>query len=141
MMWRSQRYILPRHLHIQGRDESTTAGENISPPLEWTDVPDGTASFALVLDSNEAAGPWTHWVVWNIPSDTTGLGEGISDDGELPDGTRQGVNSKGAVGYLGPCPPPFAIIDANASGDVVRSQAGTARSTISGCTRLTRRWT
>ena len=100
------------------------AGENISPPLDWTDVPEGTASFALIVDSEEAAGPWTHWVVWNIPADSTGLGEGAAADGELPDGSRQGVNSKGEIGYLGPCPPPFAIIDASAGGDMVRSKTG-----------------
>ena len=102
-------------------------GENISPPLEWTDVPEGTASFALILDSEEAAGPWTHWVVWNIPADSAGLGEGVSAEGELPGGSRQGVNSGGDVGYLGPCPPPFAIIDASAGGDVVRSKTGSVQ--------------
>ena len=100
------------------------AGDDISPPLEWTDVPEGTASLALIVDSEEAAGPWTHWVVWNIPADSTGLDEGVASDGELPDGSRQGVNSKGEVGYLGPCPPPFAIIDASAGGDMVRSKTG-----------------
>ncbi len=103
------------------------AGENISPPLEWTDVPEGSASLALIIDSEEAAGPWTHWVVWNIPADSTGLTEGVASDGELPDGSRQGVNSGGDVGYLGPCPPPFAIIDASAGGDVVRSKTGSVQ--------------
>ena len=100
------------------------AGDDISPPLEWTDVPEGTASFALIVDSEEAGAPWTHWVVWNIPADSTGLNEGVASDGELPDGSRQGVNSKGEVGYLGPCPLPFAIIDASAGGDMVRSKTG-----------------
>ena len=102
-------------------------GENISPPLEWTDVPEGTASLALILDSEEAAGPWTHWVVWNIPADSVGLGEGVSAEAELPDGSRQGVNDGGDIGYLGPCPPPFAIIDASAGGDVVRSKTGSVQ--------------
>ena len=102
-------------------------GENISPPLEWTDVPEGTASLALIIDSEEAAGPWTHWVVWNIPADSTGLTEGAASDGELPDGSRQGANSAGDIGYLGPCPPPFAIIDASAGGDVVRSKTGSVQ--------------
>ena len=83
--------------------QSSATGENISPPLDWTDVPEGTASFALIVDSNEAAGPWIHWVVWNIPADSTGLAEDVSDVGEIPDGTRQGINSGGEVGYLGPC--------------------------------------
>ena len=102
-------------------------GEDISPPLEWTDIPEGTASLALILDSEEAAGPWTHWVVWNIPADSAGLGEGVSAEAELPDGSRQGVNDGGDVGYLGPCPPPFAIIDASAGGDVVRSKTGSVQ--------------
>ena len=100
------------------------SGDDISPPLEWTDVPEGTASFALIVDSEEAGAPWTHWVVWNIPADSTGMAEGVASDGELPDGSRQGVNGGGDIGYLGPCPPPFAIIDASAGGDVVRSKTG-----------------
>jgi phosphatidylethanolamine-binding protein (PEBP) family uncharacterized protein len=103
------------------------AGENISPPLEWTDVPEGTTSIALIIDSEEAVGPWTHWVVWNIPADSTGLSEGVSTEAELPDGSRQGANSAGDIGYLGPCPPPFAIIDASAGGDVVRSKTGSVQ--------------
>ena len=101
--------------------QSTAAGENISPSLDWTDLPEGTASFALIVDSNEAAAPWTHWVVWNIPADSTGLAEGVSNAGEIPDGTRQGVNSGGEVGYLGPCPPPFLLTN-RGTGDTVRNK-------------------
>ena len=103
------------------------SGDDISPPLEWTGVPEGAASFALIVDSEEAGAPWTHWVVWNIPAGSTGLNEGVASDGELPDGSRQGVNGGGDIGYLGPCPPPFAIIDASAGGDVVRSKTGSVQ--------------
>jgi hypothetical protein len=75
------------------------------------------------VDSNEAEGPWTHWVVWNIPADSTGLAEGVSDGGELTDGTRQGVNSKDEIGYLGPCPPPFVLTNAGTGSDQRRDDS------------------
>ena len=82
-------------------------GEDTSPPLEWTGVPSGVKSFALICDDPDApAGVWVHWVVFNIPSDKTFLPESFPSDAELPDGTRQGVTDFGRTGYGGPMPPP-----------------------------------
>lgn len=77
---------------------------NISPSLKWEDVPENTASFAMIMDDPDAKG-WTHWVVYNIPASVKSLQEKFSEDEELPDGTRQGRNDFGKVGYGGPCPP------------------------------------
>ncbi|WP_322098855.1 YbhB/YbcL family Raf kinase inhibitor-like protein [Microvirga roseola] len=53
-------------------------GENASPPLSWSGAPEGTRSFAVVVDDPDAPGdkPFTHWVAYNIPADTTSLREG-----------------------------------------------------------------
>lgn len=81
-------------------------GEDLSPTLQWTDPPDGTGSFALIMDDPDApGGTWVHWVLFNLPASARGLPEGIADADELPDGGRHGVNSWGRPGYGGPCPP------------------------------------
>ena len=89
-------------------------GGNLSPPLAWTGVPEGTVSLALVMEGKE---PWAgennvHWLLWNIPAEV----------GELPAGTPtttqpasvgpragQGANSFGRIGYDGPCPQPINL--------------------------------
>jgi Raf kinase inhibitor-like YbhB/YbcL family protein len=79
----------------------TCDGEDISPPLNWTGVPPGTASLALVMDDPDApVGTFTHWLVWNISPDTEGLAEGVAADGIV-----QGTSDFGTPGYGGPCPP------------------------------------
>jgi Raf kinase inhibitor-like YbhB/YbcL family protein len=84
----------------------TCDGEDISPPLQWEGVPEGTMSIALISDDPDAPmGTWVHWVVYNIPPDKTELAENFGDDETLPDGTRQGLNSFRNIGYGGPCPP------------------------------------
>jgi hypothetical protein len=76
-------------------------GENVSPELRWSDVPDGTLSLALRCEDPDAPrGTFTHWVLWNL--DPT---EGGIPAGEVPTGARQGRNDFGQVGYGGPCPP------------------------------------
>ncbi len=85
----------------------TCDGENVSPPLGWTDPPPTTKSIALILDDPDApGGVFNHWVMFNLPAATTELAEGVPTDGELASGARQGTNSFGLVGYAGPCPPP-----------------------------------
>jgi len=80
---------------------------DISPPLAWSDVPAGTKSFALICDDPDAPSKsWSHWVVFNIPPDKTGLPENFPKVGISDDGTNQGINDFGKVGYGGPCPPP-----------------------------------
>jgi Raf kinase inhibitor-like YbhB/YbcL family protein len=84
----------------------TCDGKNVSPPLQWDLVPDGTKSIALICDDPDApSGDWTHWVVYNLPADVRLLSENIPNDETLPDGTRQGLTDFGTTGYSGPCPP------------------------------------
>jgi Raf kinase inhibitor-like YbhB/YbcL family protein len=88
----------------------TCDGEDISPALEWSDVPEGTKSFALIVDDPDAPDPakprmiWVHWVLYNIPADVGSLPEGAGET-ELPGGTLQGLNDWKRAGYGGPCPP------------------------------------
>jgi Raf kinase inhibitor-like YbhB/YbcL family protein len=77
----------------------TRDGDDLSPRLTWSDAPDGTRSFALVVDDPDAPrGPFTHWVLYNIPADVRELGQGGAA------GTS-GRNSYGSTGYGGPHPP------------------------------------
>lgn len=85
----------------------TVDGKNISPPLKWDDPPAGTKSFALVCEDPDApGGTFTHWVLFNLPPERRSLEEGIPAKETLPDGSRQGKNDVGHLGYGGPGPPP-----------------------------------
>jgi len=87
----------------------TCQGEEVSPPLTWSGVPDGTRTLALIMDDPDAPDPahptmtWVHWVVYNLPPHAGGLAEGAS--GSLPEPAREGVNSWKRSDYGGPCPP------------------------------------
>src|SRR5262245_56206348 len=82
----------------------TCEGRDVSPPLAWSAGPPKTAGYALIMDDPDApAGTWVHWVAWNLAS--TELAEDVKRDAKLADGTCQGKNSWGKVGYGGPCPP------------------------------------
>jgi Raf kinase inhibitor-like YbhB/YbcL family protein len=84
----------------------TCDGENISPALNWTGAPDGTASFALICDDPDAPlGNWVHWVIFNIPPKETGLKENIPAGKKLDNGTVQGMSDFRKNNYGGPCPP------------------------------------
>lgn len=81
----------------------TCDGENLSPPLAWTNAPEGTKSFALILEDPDAPkGTFTHWVAYNIPPNLTGLAPGA---GSKADGYMMGRNDFGRTEYGGPCPP------------------------------------
>lgn len=81
-------------------------GQDVSPPLQWDDVPQDTQSLALIADDPDApVGIWVHWVLYNLPAGTRTLSEAIPPDISLPDGSRHGKNSWGRFGYGGPCPP------------------------------------
>lgn len=84
-------------------------GENLSPALAWSDVPDGTKSFAVTAYDPDAptGSGWWHWVVFNLPADTRGLPRNAGDPeaGLLPAGAVQSRTDFGAPGYGGPCPP------------------------------------
>ena len=84
----------------------TCQGQDISPPLSWGEAPSGTRSFALILDDPDApGGVFTHWVLFNLPSDTRKLEEAVPAQAQLPDRALQGKNDFGKIGYNGPCPP------------------------------------
>ncbi len=81
----------------------TCDGTELSPPLEWDDVPHGTESFVLTMDDPDTGhGTWDHWVLYNIPSATRSLAE---NEQSLPAGTQIGSNSWKRAQYNGPCPP------------------------------------
>lgn len=89
----------------------TCDGEDLSPPLQWKEAPAGTKSFALVMDDPDAPpGTWVHWLIYDLPSTTLSLAEGVSKTENGPDGSKQGlvwgVDTFSKVGYYGPCPPP-----------------------------------
>ena len=115
--------------------DQTRTFANSSPPLEWTGVPEGTVSIALVMVSDQIAevldlsaaegresapdNAWSHWVIWNIPADSTGLPEGVATTTEalaIGPSARQGVNDDKTVGYSGPCPLPVTVQHAGYEG-------------------------
>jgi Raf kinase inhibitor-like YbhB/YbcL family protein len=83
----------------------TCDSDDISPPLSWSDVPDGTESLALINNDPDAPRGWVHWIIYNIPAASTGLTKEVKNDGILPDGSVQGRNDFRKIGYGGPCPP------------------------------------
>lgn len=84
----------------------TCDGDDISPQLYWSGVPENTKSFALINDDPDApAGDWVHWIIFNIPGSVNELAEKIPSDKILDNGTKQGTNDFGKIGYGGPCPP------------------------------------
>lgn len=85
-------------------------GQNVSPALSWSGAPAGTQSFAVLVhdpDAPTGGAGWWHWLVYNLPSTTTGLpsGAGTADGAKLPAGAAQAVTDFGAPGWGGPCPP------------------------------------
>jgi Raf kinase inhibitor-like YbhB/YbcL family protein len=95
--------------HNNGRIPAKYTAEslNVSPPLFWSNAPSGTKSFALICEDPDAPSKvWVHWVIYNIPKDSNGLGENVPKQEVLPDGTTQVVNDSGKTEYDGPYPPP-----------------------------------
>ncbi|MEW6505612.1 MAG: YbhB/YbcL family Raf kinase inhibitor-like protein [Chloroflexota bacterium] len=85
----------------------TCQGENLSPQLDWSGVPPAAKSLALVVSDPDApGGTFIHWVLYNLPPQINGLGEGIPASERLSSGAAQGRNDFGRIGYGGPCPPP-----------------------------------
>jgi Raf kinase inhibitor-like YbhB/YbcL family protein len=84
----------------------TCDGVDVSPPLAWGGVPEGTKSVALICDDPDApGGTWVHWVLFNLSADTDALAESVPTRQNLDNGARQGKNDFGKWGYGGPCPP------------------------------------
>ncbi len=88
-------------------DKYTCRGENVSPPLEWSGIPQGAKSLALTVEDPDAPGrTFVHWVLFNVPPTSHSIAEGVSRDAFLDGGSMQGTNDFGRSGYDGPCPPP-----------------------------------
>jgi Raf kinase inhibitor-like YbhB/YbcL family protein len=84
----------------------TCDGENLSPPIEWSGVPLGTKSLALLMEDPDAPGKtWIHWVVYDIPPDLNMLSENVTSNIEFAGTASQGTNDFKVIGYGGPCPP------------------------------------
>ena len=92
----------------QGSPENCPCnGKDISPALSWSSPPERTQSFALIVTDKDSP-LWfnfVHWVLYDLPADRRDLPEGIPKQGQLPDGSRQGLNGFDKIGYAGPCPP------------------------------------
>lgn len=84
----------------------TCDGADISPPLSWSGIPEGTKSIALISDDPDAPmGTWVHWVVYDLPPNATGLPEKVPSERTLSNGAKQGMTDFRRIGYGGPCPP------------------------------------
>jgi Raf kinase inhibitor-like YbhB/YbcL family protein len=84
----------------------TCDGQNVSPPLQWSNVPDGAQCLALICEDPDApSGVFTHWLLYNLPADVTSLNEGVPHTDTLNSRARQGKNDFQRIGYGGPCPP------------------------------------
>lgn len=87
-------------------DRHTCTAEDLSPRLNWSGVPSGTQSFALVVEDPDApSGTFIHWVIYNLPATLTSLPEGVPRTEQLANGASQGIGDFGSIGYRGPCPP------------------------------------
>lgn len=88
----------------------TAQGENVSPPLSWSDVPSGAKSLVLIVEDIDIPIPrflmksWVHWIVYDIPPGSPGLPEGIAATGPVPGGGTQGRTSWRRPGWGGPAP-------------------------------------
>ena len=116
----------------------TCDGADRSPPIEWSAPPDGTRSFAVVVDDPDApAGTFTHFVAYNLPADARGLGEGV-DPASVGGATAN--NDFNRPGYAGPGPPKrelhrynFRVFALNAPIDVKGdAKAGAVEEAMSG---------
>ncbi len=84
----------------------TCDGKDISPPLTWSGIPEGTQSLALIVDDPDApAGTWVHWVLYNIPASDHELPENMPTAKSFKNGAKHGINDFQKIGYGGPCPP------------------------------------
>lgn len=87
----------------------TCSGRDQSPRIEVEKMPASARTWLVIVDDPDApGGTFVHWVIWNLPARVHGLGPSVATRAELPDGSRQGQNDFGKLGYGGPCPPPGA---------------------------------
>lgn len=81
----------------------TCNGKNISPPLEFNDIPEKAKSLILTVDDQDAPNKWVHWLVFNIPVTTVSV-----KGGQIPEGGVEGLANNKTFGYEGPCPKYFS---------------------------------
>ncbi|MCF7907428.1 MAG: YbhB/YbcL family Raf kinase inhibitor-like protein [Candidatus Omnitrophica bacterium] len=87
-------------------DRYTCDAQDFSPVLSWSNAPQATKSFALIVDDPDASFKvWVHWVIFNIPAETSKLKENITIDELSSLGIVQGTNDFEVLDYRGPCPP------------------------------------
>lgn len=86
--------------------EYSCDGENVSPALTWSEPPEGTDALVLIMDDPDApSGDFVHWVLYGLPAGSGSLPRAVPAQEDGPDGSLQGVNGRGQLGYTGPCPP------------------------------------
>lgn len=112
-------------------DQYTCRGDNVSPPLNFFNVPDGAQSLALIMhDPDAPVGDYTHWLIWDMPAST----ETIASN-RLPVGASQGMNDNDQISYMGPCPPNGTgthryIFELYALGRTVDLESGSSRAQL-----------
>lgn len=90
--------------------EFTCDGEDVSPAFTNSPPPGGTQSYTLIADDPDApGGTWVHWVIFDMSADGQTMAIGTQKLEQFPDGSRQGRNDFGKIGYGGPCPPPGKV--------------------------------
>lgn len=91
-------------------EKHSAIGRNVSPALSWDPAPAGTQSIAmLVSDPDAPGGDWLHWLILNLPANTTSLPEGVPGQATLASGAVQCLNDSRRIGYSGPRPPPGKV--------------------------------
>jgi len=104
-----QKIILKSSLLKEGemiQEKYTCDGEDVSPPLEWEQVPNNTKSFCIIMEDPDApGGTFTHWIIFNIPENYRSLPENFPKLPQFENGIKQGRNDFNKIGYNGPCPP------------------------------------
>jgi hypothetical protein len=105
------RLASPSFVHEGGiPTRHTCDGDDVSPALTWTDPPEGTKGFALVVHDPDAPDPhapkrrWVHWVLYDLPAHARALPEGATR-ASIPIGAVEGENDWHEPGWRGPCPP------------------------------------
>lgn len=131
-------FILTSRAFAAGEDlpaRFTREGDNVSPPLEWSQLPPGTRSIVVICDEpNSPTGNVVHWLLYNLPATTSGLPEHLPTIDPLANDARQGVNDFSRTGYTGPLRPTagsrrmlFQVFALNA---VLSSRSGVTKSEL-----------
>ena len=85
----------------------TGDGADASPPLQWTEPPQGTRAFVVICDDPDApGGVWVHWVLYDLPDTARSLPENVAKTATVLGSAKQGLTDFRRTGYWGPAPPP-----------------------------------